>query len=156
MKTFNQTKTLGVALALSLIAMPYLGHAEQNSVTSNLQALAVSYAQESNAVLAQDHWTRIEFSGTYNDPVVVVNGSSANENNSYVVGIRNVDAMGFEISLKNCTNASPVQEDVSYAVIERSKLPVTDNANADIRQKFMWGECAPATPTRVDISANDI
>jgi hypothetical protein len=152
-KTYNQTNTLGAALALSLIAMPYLAHAEQNPATSNLQALAVSYAQESNAVLAQDHWTRIEFSGTYNDPVVVVNGSSANENNSYVVGIRNVDAMGFEISLKNCTNATngPVQEDVSYAVIERNQLPVTEDDNADIRQKFLWGECTTATPAQVDI-----
>jgi hypothetical protein len=157
-KAYNQTKTLGAVLALNLIAMPYLAHAEQNAVTSNLQALAVSYAQESNAVLAQDHWTRIEFSGTYSDPIVVVNGSGTNENTSYVVGIRNVDAMGFEISLKNCTNStnSPVQEDVSYAVMEKSQLPVTGDANADIRQRFLWGECTTAAPAQADMATNDI
>ena len=138
--------TLVSALALGLIAKPYLAHAEENAVTTNLQALAVSYAQESNDVLAQDHWTRIEFSGTYIDPVVVIEGSSANEHNYYVVGVRNVDTMGFEISLKNCNNSNngPVQEDVNYSVIERNQLPVTEGANAQIRQKFSWGECTSA------------
>jgi hypothetical protein len=138
--------TLVTALALGLIAKPYIAHAEENAVTSNLQALAVSYSQESNNVLAQDHWTRIEFSGTYVDPVVVVEGSSANENNSYVVGIRNVDEMGFEISLKNCNKSTgnPVQEDVNYAVIERNQLPATEDAKAEFRQQFSWGECTTA------------
>jgi hypothetical protein len=138
--------TIATALALGLLGKPYLAHAEENAVTSNLQALAVSYAQESNDVLAQDHWTRIEFSGTYVDPVVVVEGSSANENHAYVVGIRNVDEMGFEISLKNCNKSTgnPVQEDVNYAVIERNQLPGTEDAKAKIRQQFSWGECTTA------------
>jgi hypothetical protein len=135
--------TLVTALALGLIAKPYLAHAEENAVTSNLQALAVSYAQESNDVLAQDHWTRIEFSGTYIDPVVVVEGSNANENNAYVVGIRNVDAMGFEISLKKCNESAgnPVQEDVNYSVIDKDRLSANEATNAQIRQQFSWGEC---------------
>jgi hypothetical protein len=138
--------TLVTALALGLIGKPYLAHAEENIVMSNIQSLAESYAQESNDVLAQDHWTRIEFSGTYIDPVVVVEGSSANKNNSYVVGIRNVDEMGFEISLKNCNKSTgnPVQEDVNYAVIERNQLPATEDAKAEIRQQFSWGECTTA------------
>ena len=155
MKTYNQNKksntgfklaTIATALALGLTGKPYLAQAEPNAVTSNLQALAVSYAQESNGVLAQDQWTRIEFSGTYIDPVVVVEGSSANENNAYIVGIRNVDSLGFEISLKNCNNSAgnPLQEDVSYAVIERSQLPATEDGNANIRQQFSWGECTTA------------
>jgi hypothetical protein len=89
--------TLVSALALGLIAKPYLAHAEENAVMSTIHALADLYAQETGDVLAQDHWTRIEFSGTYIDPVLIVENSSVNENNSYVVGIRNVDAMGFEI-----------------------------------------------------------
>jgi len=138
--------TLVSALALCLIAKPYLAHAETNADTSNLQTLAVSYAQESNYVLAQDHWNRIEFSGTYIDPVVVVEDSSANGNNSYVVGIRNVDTMGFEISLKNCSKSAgnPIQEDVNYAVIEKAQLPATEGANTEIRQQFSWGECTSA------------
>ena len=132
-------------LALGLISNPYLAHAE-NAVTSNLQALAELYAQESGDVRAEDHWTRIEFSTTYIDPVVVVGGSIANVNNTYVVGIRNVDAMGFEISLENCNNSTdiPSQDNVSYAVIEKSQLPATESANDKVRQQFSWGECVTA------------
>jgi len=125
-------------LALGLISNPYLAHAEENAVTSNLQALAELYAQESGDVRAEDHWTRIEFSTTYIDPVVVVGGSIANVNNTYVVGIRNVDAMGIEISLENCNNSTdiPSQNNVSDAVIEKSQLPETESGNDKLRQQF--------------------
>ena len=138
--------TLFTALALGLISKPYFAHAEENAVTSNLQAVAELYAQESSDVLTEDHWTRIEFSTTYIDPIVVIEGSIANVNNTYVVGIRNVDEMGFEISLKNCNNSTdiPVQENVSYAVIEKSQLPSTEGPYAEVRQQFSWGECATA------------
>lgn len=135
---------LVTALALSFICSPYQAHAEENAVISNQKAIAETYAQELGDVPAQDQWTRIEFSSTYIDPVVVVEGSTSNGDTSYVVGIRNVDAMGFEVSLKNCNNATdtPVQENVSYSVIEKSQLPVTDGANVEVRQQFSWGECA--------------
>jgi hypothetical protein len=131
-------------LALGLISNPYLAHAEANAATSNLQALAELYAQESGDVRAEDHWIRIEFSTTYVDPVVVVGGSNANVNNTYVVGIRNVDAMGFEVSLENCNNSTdiPSQDNVSYAVIEKSQLPATESPSDKVRQQFSWGECA--------------
>jgi hypothetical protein len=135
---------LFTALALGLISNPYLVHAEKNAVTSNLQAVAESYAQELGGVLAQDYWTRVEFRTTYIDPVVVVEESIVNGDTSYVVGIRNVDAMGFEVRLKDCGNSTyiPVQGNVDYAVIEKSKLPSTEDANAKIRQQFSWRECA--------------
>jgi hypothetical protein len=140
---------LSTAFALGLISTPYLVHAEENAVTSNLLAVAQSYAQEIGDVRAEERWTRIEFSTTYNDPVVVVEGAIANSDNSYMVGIRNVDAMGFEVSLKNCSNSTgiPVQENVNYAVIEKSQLPLTEDANAEVRQQFSWGECAAVEDT---------
>ena len=141
--------TLFTALALGLLCKPYLAHAEENAVTSNLQAVAESYAQEIGDVDAEDRWTRIEFSTIYIDPVVVVEGSIANGDKSYVVGIRNVDARGFEVSLKNCSNSTgiPVQKKVNYSVIEKSQLPTTEGANAGVRQQFSWGECATADTT---------
>jgi hypothetical protein len=135
---------LYTTLALGLISNPYFAQAKGNAVTSNLQVVAESYAQELGDVPVQDHWTRIEFSSTYIDPVVVVEGSLANEENAYVIGIRNVDTMGFEVSIKNCndTTGIPVQENVSYAVVEKSQLPSTEGTDAKIRQQFLWGECA--------------
>lgn len=137
---------LHTALALGLLSTSYLAHAEENAVTSHLQKVAKSYAQEIGAVYAEEHWTRIEFDTTYTDPVVVVEGSIANSGNAYRVGIRNVDAMGFEVSLKNCSNSTgiPIQENVNYAVIEKSQLPLTEEADTKVRQQFSWGECAAA------------
>jgi hypothetical protein len=135
---------LYTALAVGLISTPYLAHAEENAVTSNLQAIAKSHAQEIGDVYAKEQWTRIEFDTTYIDPVVVVEGSIANSDQPYMVGIRNVDAMGFEVSLKNCSHSTgnPVQENVNYAVLEKSQLPLTDEVNSKVRQQFSWGECA--------------
>jgi hypothetical protein len=156
-RAFNQSQSFGfsyspltgfkrvaiyAALALGLIGNPYLAHADKNAVTQNLLAFAESYAQEIGDARAEEHWTRVEFGSTYTDPVVVVEGSLT----SYMVGIRNVDAMGFEVSLKNCSNSNggPVQENVNFAVIEKSQLPITEGANAEIRQQFSWGECTAA------------
>jgi hypothetical protein len=148
---------LFTVLALGLISKPYLAHADKNAVTSNLQTIAEPYAEEIGDVLAQDHWIRIEFSTTYIDPVVVVKGLTANADSSYVVGIRNVDAMGFEIRLKNCdnSNGNPVQEKINYAVIEKSKLPLTEGVSIKIRQQFSWGECVAPVGTS-DITAGRI
>jgi len=44
----------------------------------------------------------------YIDPVVVVEGSVANANNPYVVGVRNIDAMGFEVSLQTCNYSTGI------------------------------------------------
>ena len=138
--------TLLTVLALGLISKPYFAHAETDAVTSYLKEVAKSNAQELGGLLADEHWTRIEFRKTYIDPVVVVEGSVANANNTYVIGIRNVGTMGFEISLKNCNKSTgiPVQEDVNFSVIEKSRLPATESSNAKVRQQFSWGECCPA------------
>jgi hypothetical protein len=139
-------------LALGLISNSYFAHAETNAVTSYLQAVAQSNARELGGVIADKHWTRIEFSKTYVDPVLVVEGSVANAHNTYVVGIRNVGAMGFEISLQNCNNAPgiPVQENVNFSVIEKTQLPATERSNAKIRQQFSWGEC-PTTAIKTGV-----
>jgi len=44
----------------------------ENAAILNQKAIAETYAQELGNVPAQDHWTRIEFSTTYIDPVAVV------------------------------------------------------------------------------------
>lgn len=133
--------TLFIALALGLISKPYFAHAKENAIISNLQTVAEAYAQEIGNVFAEDRWTRIEFNTTYIDPVVVVEGPVTNANNTYVVGVRNVDKMGFEIRLKNCNNSTdiPRQENVDYSVIEKSELPPTEYL--DVKQQFSWGEC---------------
>ena len=96
------------ALALGLMSKPYYAHAETNAVTSYLQEIAKSNAQELGCVITDENWTRIKFSKMYIDPVVVVEGSVANANNPYVVGVRNIDAMGFEVSLQTCNYSTGI------------------------------------------------
>ena len=131
------------ALALGLMSKPYFAHAKTNPVTSYLQEIAKSNAQELGGVITDENWTRIEFSKMYLDPVVVVEGSVANANNPYVVGVRNVDAMGFETLHRSCNYSTgiPDQEHVNYSVIDRSQLPVKESSNTKIKQVFSWGEC---------------
>ena len=133
------------ALSLGLISNPYFAHAETNAVTSYLQEVAKSNAQELGGVISNEHWTRIEFSTTYIEPIVVFKEPIDSANNTYVVSIRNVDATGFEINLKNCDKSSdaPVQENVNFSVIDKSQLPATEST-ANVRQQFSWGECCPA------------
>ena len=142
------------ALALGLISKPYFAHAETNAVTSYLQEVAKSNAQELGGVISDEHWTRIEFSTTYIEPIVVFEEPIDNANNTYVIGIRNVDATGFEVNLKNCDKSSDVsaQENVNFSVIEKNRLPSTESSNANVRQQFSWGECCPA----VDITTGEV
>jgi hypothetical protein len=135
--------TLNSAVAFGLIINPCLVRAEQDSARLNLQAVAESNAQELGGVIANDHWTRIEFSTTFIDPIVVVEPLIANGDNLYIVGIRNTDTSGFEINLKSCNNSidTPLQETINYSVIEHSQLPSTEQANTQLRQRFAWGEC---------------
>jgi hypothetical protein len=154
-RLFTSFKRVILFSALGLVIKPYFVYAEENSDTSNLQIVAESYAQEVGNVLAEDHWIRVEFGSTYIDPIVIIEGPSTNINKFYVVGTRNVDKMGFEISLKNCNNApnTPIQEYISYTVIEKSQLPSTILTNGNISQAFSWGECATVA---ADITTKEI
>jgi hypothetical protein len=70
------------ALPFVLISNSYFAHAESNFVPSYLQEVAKSNAQELGGVIADEHWTRIEFSTTYIEPIVVSEEPIANANNS--------------------------------------------------------------------------
>jgi hypothetical protein len=134
------------ALALGLISKPYFAHAETNAVTSYLQEVAKSNARELGEAIADERWIRMEFSTTYIEPIVVFEEPIDHANNTFVIGIRNVDATGVEINLKDYDNSSDVsvKENVNFSVIQKSQLPATESSNAKVRQQFSWGECCPA------------
>jgi hypothetical protein len=129
-----------------LIVSPLIAQAEskKDSNLLNLIAISESSAAELGSVVADDHWTRIEFSKVYVDPIVVIEPSINAANNTYIAGIRNIDTKGFEINLKNCNNSAdiPLEETINYSVIDNSELPQTSEKNTTIRQPFAWGECA--------------
>lgn len=134
---------LNSTVAFGLIISPYAVHANQDSVRLTLQAAAEENAQELGGVTASDKWTRIEFSNIFIDPIVVVEPIIEYKDNSYMVGIRNIDASGFEISLKSCDDsiAPPLQEMINYSVIEHSQISSSDQTYTHIHQPFAWGEC---------------
>jgi hypothetical protein len=134
------------AITAVLIVSPLIAQAEsqKDSNLLNLIAISESNAAELGSVVADDHWTRIEFSKVYVDPVVVIESDANAVNNTYIAGIRNIDTKGFEINLKSCNNTTeiPLQETINYSVIDNSELPQTSEKNTAIRQPFAWGECA--------------
>jgi hypothetical protein len=142
-------RTAMLVKATALTFMPFLVQAEQDLFSRKIQLIAESNAMELGSVMADGHWTRIEFSKPYIDPVVVVAPLVDTGNHSFVAGIRNIDAMGFEINLKNCNDSTeiPLQETINYSVIDNSQLPSTEQKSTPVRQRFAWGECAISTPS---------
>ncbi len=131
-------------LTLAVISILILGsamlpvQAQLNSDASELQALAQTYAEEFGGAFAGDRWTRVEFGQTYSDPVVVIEPFIANQATPYLVGIRNIDGKGFEVSLRNCDgiNTTP-QQNVNFSVLESSSI----DRLSQTKQVFAWGEC---------------
>lgn len=120
---------------ITLAAVSINVQAQQTPGPQNLMA----QAQESNAVFANGQWQRIEFSKTYYNPTVVVEDLVNAIDTPYVVGVRNVDMQGFEISIKNCDGSgSPLQESVSFLVLEKN--PSEPNS-LQSKQHFSWGDC---------------
>jgi hypothetical protein len=128
--------------ATALLLSPFIVQADPDTDLLKLQTVAESNALELGNAVADDHWTRVEFSKVYDDPIVVIDPSNDNASNSYTVGIRNVDAQGFEINLQHCNNATdiPLQETVNFSVIENGQLP-TAPEDPVTKQRFAWGEC---------------
>jgi hypothetical protein len=142
-------RTAMLVKAAVLTCMPFLAQADQDLFSQKIQLIAESNAMELGSVMADGHWTRIEFSKPYIDPVVVVEPFVETESSSYIAGIRNIDAMGFEINLKNCNDSTeiPLQETINYSVIDNSQLPSAEQKITPVRQRFAWGECAISTPS---------
>lgn len=134
-----------IALAVFwLIAKPFPVAAETADNTAKLQDISLKYAKEGTVVNADaKKWTRIEFSGNYIDPVVVMTDPVADKD--FIIGVRNVDALGFEISLKDCAPGNiPITKDVAYEVVEKDGLPISEAENNMIHQQFSWGACVTA------------
>lgn len=133
----SYSKRLITALmaVITLTAISINVQAQQTPAPQNLMA----QVQESNAVFANGQWQRVEFSKTYDNPTVVVEDLRNAIDTPYVVGVRNVDMQGFEISIKNCADSdTPIQESVSFLVLEKN--PLVPNS-VQSRQHFSWGDC---------------
>lgn len=144
---FNANRFVAIkSITAVLLVSPFLVQAEpkQDANLLKIIAIAESNAAELGSVVADGHWTRIEFSKVYVDPVVVIEPDVNIANNAYVAGIRNIDTKGFEINLKPCDNSTenPLRETINYSVIDNNELPKTIEKYTVIRQPFAWGECA--------------
>ncbi len=123
------------------------------SFTAILQDIAADNAQETNALEVDDHWRRIEFNSYFINPIVIpiLETLNFNENGTFMIGIRNTDANGFEVRLEMCSNFSDVHIPafINYTVIEGGEYPVSSGAQVEVKRRFLWGECTAmdAQPT---------
>ncbi|MBN1843354.1 MAG: fibronectin type III domain-containing protein, partial [Deltaproteobacteria bacterium] len=83
---------------------------------------------EIGEVSVDHNWKRVEFSETFQDPVVVAKSLSCNEGDPAVVRIRNADATGFEIRVQEWDYLGGIhaEETVGYIVMERGTHTLPD------------------------------
>ena len=84
--------------------------------------------------LAVDHqWKRVDLSKPFTDPVVVAKAISARDAAPAVVGIRQIDATGFELRLWPWADSSQSRspETVGYLVIERGRFRLADGTSVE-------------------------
>jgi hypothetical protein len=137
----NPLGVIKTVAAVALLGSTFLTHAESASSFTKNQEVAKNNAVEFGSVVADNHWTRIEFSKVYIDPVVVIEANNADKN-TYIAGIRNIDTKGFEVNVKGCdASKNYTQENVNYSVIDNSEASSIAEPSTIVRQRFAWGEC---------------
>ncbi len=87
-----------------------------------------SFALEIGEITIDHNWIRVEFQGTFDDPVVIAKSFSINGSDPGVIRIRNVDSNGFEIRVQewDYLDGSHTNETVSYLAIERGTYTLPD------------------------------
>lgn len=138
----NKVTAITAIAAASFLVNPLFVQAETSHNLQNIQTIADNNAAELGSIIASDHWTRIEFSKVYVDPVVVLDAKPNTQSDTYIAGVRNIDSMGFEINLKSCnSNGNPLQETINYTVLDNNELTSNNQSNTLMKQRFAWGEC---------------
>jgi hypothetical protein len=116
--------------------------ANTHSLTKILQDNAAMFALEQSESLADERWTRVEFTQWMVDPIVVAKPLNEQRGDPFVIGIRNIDTTGFEVRVRHCNKEDKKQPELfSYYVLERSQYQLTDDIFVDAKQRFLWGKC---------------
>jgi hypothetical protein len=116
--------------------------ANTRPLTKTLQDNAAMLALEQREALANESWTRIEFTQWMVDPIVVAKPLNAQTHDPFVIGIRNIDTTGFEVRIRHCNEEDKKQpEPFSYYILERGQYLLADKTFMDAKQRFLWGKC---------------
>ncbi|MFS4415901.1 PQQ-dependent sugar dehydrogenase [Maribacter sp. 2307ULW6-5] len=109
-------------------AMPPLGRSfvDQEYIAA-LEAWIVGLQEDNNVIgevgsVSLDHnWQRVNFNGSYSDPIIIAGGLTMNGSQTAMVRVRNVTPTGCEIQVDewDCQDGVHFQELVSYLVVER-------------------------------------
>ena len=91
---------------------------------------------ETGEVSVDHDWKRVEFSETFQDPVVVARSLSCNEGDPAVARIRNVDANGFEIRVQEWDYLDGIhaEETVGYIVMEYGTHTLPDGTMVEAKR----------------------
>jgi len=94
---------------------------------------ALSGTVEIGEVCVDHNWKRVEFNGTFIDPVVAAKPLSHNGRDPAVLRIRNVDSKGFDIRIQewDYLNGTHTTENVSYIVMERGSYILEDGTKVE-------------------------
>jgi hypothetical protein len=99
-------------------------------------------ALEQSESLADESWTRVEFTRWMVDPIVVAKPLNEQAGDPFVIGIRNINTTGFEVRVRHCNKEDKRQPVLfSYYVLERDQYLLADKTFMDAKQRFLWGKC---------------
>jgi len=130
---------LGDILSALGKSTPPFASASQQTASGPSTSTASTSMMASSGLLTADHveigevmvdhqWKRVALSKPFSDPIVVAKAASYHHATPAVIGIRQIDATGFEIRLQAWNEGSrlPASGAVGYLVIERGRFHLAD------------------------------
>jgi len=105
----------------------------QSFVSSAVPHLASEHI-ESGEVDVDRQWTRVGFRKAFVDPIVVAKARGDRQAHPAVVGIRGVDAQGFEVQLRSSGDGETPHpaETIGYLVIERGEYVLPNGIQLEV------------------------
>jgi len=86
---------------------------------------------EAGEVQLNHTWSRVNFSSTYDQPVVVAKIMSYNESDPAIIRIKDVNRTGFSIRIQDWNNGGHTRETVSFLVMEQGKYVLPDGTRIE-------------------------
>jgi PKD repeat protein len=116
----------GPAVGLSQVDRPASQSLRQRDGTTS--SAAQPYLIEAGDVQVTPQWQRVEFAEAFVDPIVIANTLSSKGGAPALIGIRSVEATGFEIRLQQMTDESGtgLSAVAGFLVLERGTYTLAD------------------------------
>lgn len=134
-KTVSHTYTTNATFTATLEVVDDKGAkgSASTTITVTAQNKTPQLKIETGEVAVSSTWVRVPLETTFANPIVVAGPPSFNNNQPCVVQLRNVDATGFDVRIKewNYLDGTHPQETISYIVMEKGRHALPDGSSVE-------------------------